>query len=61
METIKTVAIDAQPILASEIPKAPKRVMDRYGYTYYECCTMPLSLLIFLQDCAKMEEEKDAA
>jgi len=54
----KTIKIDAQPILASEIPKAPKRVMDRYGYTYYQCCTMPLNLLIFLHDCAKMEEDE---
>lgn len=58
MEVPKTMEIDAQPILVSDIPRAPKRVMDRYGYTYYQCCTMPFSLLIFLHDCARMEEEK---
>jgi len=51
--------LDAQPILVSEIPKAPKRVMDRYGYNYYQCCTMPLELLVFLHDCAKTEEGND--
>lgn len=57
MKLRKTTEIDAQPILVLEIPEAPKRVMGRYGYTYYQCCTMPLNLLIFLHDCAKMEEE----
>lgn len=40
-----------------EVPKATQRVMGRYGYTYYQCCIMPLNLLIFLHDCARMEEE----
>jgi len=57
MKTPDAIKIDAQPILVTEIPKAPKRVMDRHRYTYYQCCTMPLSLLIFLHGCAKMEEE----
>lgn len=57
MKVPKAIQIDAQPILVTEIPKAPKRVMDRYGYAYFQCCTMPLNLLIFLHDCVKMEEE----
>jgi len=57
MKVSKAIQIDAVPILASEIPEASKKVMDRYGYTYYQCCTMPLSLLIFLHDCVRMEEE----
>jgi len=40
-----------------KVPKAIKRVMDRYDYTYFQCCVMPLNLLIFLHGCAKMEEE----
>ena len=59
MKLSKTMEIDAQPILTPEILKALKRVMDRYGYTYYQCCAMPLNLLIFLHDCARMEEETD--
>lgn len=61
MKVPNTIQIDAQPILATEIPKAPKRVMDRYGYTYYQCCTIPLNLLIFLHNCARMEGENDNA
>ena len=59
MKISDIIEIDAQPILESEIPKAPKRVMDRYGYSYFECCTMPFSLLVFLHDCVKMEEGND--
>lgn len=52
-----TIKIDAQPILVSDIPRAVKRVMDRYDYTYFQCCEMPLILLKFLHDNAKAEEE----
>jgi hypothetical protein len=38
------------------ISQAVQRVIDRYGYTYQECCEMPLNLLVFLHDCAKEEE-----
>lgn len=41
-----------------EPSRAVKRVMDRYNYTYEQCCTMPFILLVFLHTCAKMEEEK---
>ena len=39
------------------IGKAIQRVMDRYDYTYQQCCEMPLNLLIFLHRCVKDEEQ----
>ena len=37
--------------------RAVQRVIDRYGYTYEQCCTMPFNLLIFLHANAKAEEQ----
>ena len=39
------------------IPRAIKRVMNRYGYSQKQCCEMPFSVLVFLHENAKLEEE----